>query len=609
MGIALTITTALALSYKFNKKLLSTFALTMMGTAFCLYAVGSFLPLSYGVIAVLAVGALSLVYVVIEGIKRKKDGKSLYLFDLGIILFFCAFMAICSQGRDLFSPDEHYCWGWMEKGFYYFDSISKTYDYGGTVIHPPLAGLWEYFITKTWICYSDSMLLFGCSMFMVALMLPVFEKEDYSRLEVRDVFLILLMIFIPGAGTAYGYWTILKDALLGGMLFYALFNLYKFIQKNENYYFIASLLATASLMLTKRAGIVITVLTLGLQGLVTYLYRNGKTVRYNVIAAIVCGVLAFSWHKSITYTAGVFVAVFLGMACGFVYEKVRSRFSKEAFVSGVIIASLAGVIAFFAVVSVMGDFTKMTASAFLYDLICVYDFEDGLKSLPYGFYIIGLILIIITIGEKEELKLFKSFLVVNVLCMAGYYLLMMLLTIKTIGPSNRYNPHVIVRYLAPYIIASLLLAVWFFCNYKFKSVNTMIYGLTFILILMFIGGDANTFFSRFFNKHECLDYYAFERAGITPSEEDMIFFVDEVDDWDCRDREFFYYCFPAKTNMYSGVMKGSGVGELPFKDEKEYAETLKGEYNYVYILSIGDEFVDKYGELFEILKKKKEKLL
>jgi hypothetical protein len=112
----------------------------------------------------------------------------------------------------------------------------------------------------------------------------------------------------------------------------------------------------------------------------------------------------------------------------------------------------------------------------------------------------------------------------------------------------------------------------------------------------------------FYFKRHTEDYAAVTNSNVALNSDDMIYYIDEEYTYGYANREFYYCAFPAKTNFIYNVIGGEDLGRIEMTCE-EFSDKLYETYDYVYIQSYSEDFIDRYGQLFKNSKEIKEKCL
>ncbi len=140
--------------------------------------------------------------------------------------------------------------------------------------------------------------------------------------------------------------------------------------------------------------------------------------------------------------------------------------------------------------------------------------------------------------------------------------------------------------------------------YDKLNLTTMVIALIVVLLI----SDSGTMLWGFYFKRHTEDYSAVTNSNVTLNSDDMIYYIDEEYTYGYANREFYYCVFPAKTNFIYNVIGGEDLGRIELTCE-EFSDKLYETYDYVYIQSYSEDFIDRYGQLFKNSEEIKEKCL
>ena len=130
--------------------------------------------------------------------------------------------------------------------------------------------------------------------------------------------------------------------------------------------------------------------------------------------------------------------------------------------------------------------------------------------------------------------------------------------------------------------------------------NTTMLSWLMVLFVVTVVSDTKLFLGDYFNKWKDQGYNEFVNNDIELSTDDSIFFIDEKPNYPVTFLEFMLDVIPARTN-YGLSSYNYGYMELT-ADELEgilASSNLGGKFDYVYVQSVEDSFIKRYGSLFE----------
>lgn len=599
MGVLGGLFLALALAVKFNKKIEETVSLSIMLLVFVIYAFGLAGILKIGVYADLGIIILSLGYLIFALVKdRTRVATSLLTWGCLALCFYIVFFAYYSHNRCYNHPDDFYCWGLMAKGYYYLQSLFSTQATAVSGEHPPFIPLLSYFGLMTWKEYADSIAFFVHSVFKISLLLPVFSLVK-SKMSAPKFFSILLTLpLFHVISNLEGFDNVLADGAIALMLCFFVINVIKHIETIDVFYFISAMASLIAICLSKRVGFVMACLALLSVGVVYY-KKVDKWYKFIIGYSVGMSVACLSWFKLDYFIFAVPMLTLGGVAI------LIWAFDKTNKLSGdkrniVISLELFATIAFIFAFCVMflgrkyGGYAYAVMARLGEDLFTVKIVDNHLV-FSYGlFMVIGIVVVALIKNSTGIYKdIVKYILFFTVISMGMYLLAMLFIHIRSIGPYREHIEGLIQRYLIPWeiVVAFLIYLAFVIFNEGAEYLHFVI-----AFAVMLIISNSSNFYRGIFFKHYSADYSAFRDAGVELTNDDMIYYIDEEVEYGYAGREFFYHMFPAQTNfIYNNMSDNTGVLEY---SEEELEAIIAERYNYVYIQSISDEFIEKYCSLF-----------
>ena len=172
------------------------------------------------------------------------------------------------------------------------------------------------------------------------------------------------------------------------------------------------------------------------------------------------------------------------------------------------------------------------------------------------------------------------------------------LEITAIGPANGGVGGLSVRYFIPLLIPLYLTTLFLFLKFNDTYVIPCLVGMTF---LVHAYSDYEMATQNLLYKKESIEFYEFEKNGITLTPQDHVYLIDEKDDYVYTDRAFYNYICPARSQFgsnYNYLINDSGGVMKQTKDEFESLLEAGG-YDYVYIQLITPTTTNQYASLFD----------
>lgn len=603
MGVIAAALVGGAIACKLNKKIEENVALAMIVLTSIIYVLGLKFSLLIGVCADIALVVASIIYLFVTIVKDRTKAKQVFITwgALAFILYFFV-IALYSYNRGYDHPDDFYCWGLMIKGFYEFKDMFSDLSSAITAGQPPFMCLWDYFNAELSGGYSEFICFVSHNMFVMCLVLPFFahfsEKLNAKRFVVMMAVLPCLFVL----SGLEGFRTILMDGALAAFVIYIILNVIKYTQTSEKYYYIASLFAVAAICLVKRMGVVFAGLSI-LIATITLFEKKRKSYIEIIGYVIAATLTTLSWVRINYYIAIPLVCTVIAV---FIIAMIEMGTKMPPKMRDIYIASIAfgG-----AIVMYIGTLFKFRGNGYAFIVLarfmesfCSISVEDGYIKLSYGLYLLIGIALALILHIKVKNSSLKYVSMGVALSMIIYALIMLIIHISTIGPGNFYKESLIERYMIPWEIVVVFMMIYFIMMYYDKlNLMTMITALIVVLLI----SDSGTMLWGFYFKRHTEDY-SVVTDNISLDSDAMIYYIDEEYTYGYANREFYYCVFPAKTNFIYNVTGGEDLGRMEMTCE-EFSNKLYETYDFVYIQSYSDDFIDRYGQLFENSEEIKEK--
>lgn len=612
MGFLGVLVIASAVAIGFHKKIEEALAPAVLGCSLVLYLSGrviSFTP-GFWIIGLLVVCAS--VYCIWMLVKDRQSVKeSLCTWGSLALLIYMAFFAYYAFHRDFSHPDELYCWGLLAKDFYNHGTLFGTDFTSFASDQTPLMPIWFYFGARTWFGFSDSICYFMHSMMAISLMIPVFvhirSRITAGRFWVMTALIPSVLVISGLEGFQYA----LADIMLAAGLCFFFMCTVRFIRTGDYFYYISSVLILISMCMFKRIGAVFAALMImSVAG--AYLKASAVYVRELGIAAVTTALMVVTWFGVSVYD----LAPVVGLVCGVVVYAVIFR--ADRFISGH--RELSGILSGGAALCLLGvvslgilcrsAYGYAVTARFMQDLFTVST-EDGFVNLSYGIYMLLFLCAVMVLRNRSaehDSVMLSGLAAWGIISMVLYILFMLYMHISQIGMYNAYRESLIPRYIIPWEVFALFVFIYvIIVDAEPGSSLTWLICLIAVVLI----SDTGDMYRSLFAKHQCVGYYALEDAGVKIQPGDMIYYVDEEPVFGYSDREFYYHASPARTNFIYDLFYGTN-GLLDI-DADEWTSELKGlgdhrygdpdyeydSYDYVYLQSYADDFVNRFGSLFE----------
>ena len=255
-------------------------AISVVLVLFCFGHINVLGSLLYGVYFIVALAALSAVYIIYTLLKKRDSLKDAQLLK-GCLLFFglLGLSFIAGYGRSIHLWDEFSFWGTIVKHMYFADAF-------GTVAHPnysiyisnyiPGTGLFQYFFTRFSYHFVEHNLYVAQNMLYFCLIMPLVKDVFSKRKWMMQVLLLVVLLMLPTIADVMFYSNLYVDAILGVFFGFSLLYYFKY-RYEESLFGILIVTATVSMVvLIKHMGFVLAlgILAIILVDLVFFNRRN-----------------------------------------------------------------------------------------------------------------------------------------------------------------------------------------------------------------------------------------------------------------------------------------------------------------------------------------------
>lgn len=588
MGILGVMIIAWAGAIKFNKKIEEVIAQALLGIVLLIYMFGFFNYISLGVIVsiLIIVGAFGYCMYYLFKDKEKALGAVLTYGGVAYVIYIIFFM-LYSRGRDFNHTDVLSTWGIMAKKLYY--NVNDLYSSSSG--YPPLIPIWNFFSAKTWVCFSDSICIFGQSTMSVALLMPVFSSLDFNKAlsEVKATLLLIVVPLIMVLSGMPGYDRALADGIVAALLCMYIYSLIKYFKSNGKYYFVSIIVATMSLCLAKRVGFIIACMMLFITFYAILGQKDEKKYIDIFILVGTASLAIFSWYHFSLFVlfpvVSLIVAIFL--------NEITNKLAKNK-VDLLIVFVLIGLF-------VLGSCFCINIFAVKYNNVIpisrllrksIYlSVTSGYLEVSYTLFIIFMLGVYIYLVINNKTIIVQRIVIATIISMVTYGFLMSYIYVCLIYPNKPSIEEITPRYMIPWEIM-IVYTILIFCvadNSQKALKNLMV-----LSVMILVISDTGAFLESIVNKHKRHDYDAFEKCGIVLNSDDKVYYVDEECESSLPYLEFYYAIFPATSNYWEAL-----TDYLEPEVNMEQLETdIRGYYNYVYIHSYSKDFFERCGKLF-----------
>ena len=610
MGIISVLIIACTLSLVFKKRIENTLAPAMISVSLVIYLVGMFLPLSAGVYLVMALSICSLLYCIIFFVKDRASYEA-YIFTSGFAFFlFCVvFFALTGIGRGLYRSADLNTWGYLVKKMHYYDSLHIA---DGAGSYPRATMLLNYFITKTWIGFSEGMMLFSQNLFTVSLLLPFFCFVRKNNRALKNMILGISILLLPLVVNDSTYASLFPDSLLGILFGYCIIKAYELYVEKNNFSCIELLLGLYSLCLTKRLGVSLAAIVVFIYVYLIFDKENRNKKRAILPASLTVWVFLtyVSWNGIGTNALLPVCAAFGGIVLHNIV-KLFKKVKNEAKYSALACSPFAVLLILVIARRLLSVNNYLLTNNYLKQLLTVWESSIGfVVPISLGsFMLISAASLFLffryySFSDVEKKSISSKFIFLLYLGNIAYLLLLWLEYVIEIAFAETNKGFGIYatsfeRYSMPCYLSIIIVGIYVvLVNINEIKVNVAV--ISFVVFLMFVNTDYIV--DYVFVKYEQPEYYGFEQAGIEITENDKIYFIDEDKSEDLTDSlSFMYAMLPAecdvRNELYGFTLKSNNFDYISAKELSD--KLLDNGFTYVYIQTIDENFLELYGSLFE----------
>lgn len=587
-GVLLALSALLAL--RLQKRIEEVFAVSIFCIIAVLYIAGLFGNLKIGFYLILFLSVAAGVYsVYLIGTKQCNAFDFLITPGLLVFLLFLGIVWYGHRGR-LFSVwDEFSHWGLVIKNMVYLDQLGNavqatTYFRG----YPPATSLFAYFWIKLAGVYNESDAFRSANVFLFSLLLPMFKRLEWRNwLRLPVVFLVALLL--PCQFAAGAYTSIYVDTLLGILFAFALFQ-YFTNEKNDSEILLFSS-ALFILPLVKASGTGLALIAVIIIAVDVLLVERGWKLKRKAmwIAAPALAVLVgkFSWNIYLRLTDTSEAWNTSGLTASALWNVLIGN--GEAYQANVISNYFEGI--FSPSQYTFGYIIKL--SVFMWALVFV-------------FFSVALIF-----SHKGGLwkKRYTVCLTGTVVGLGVYTISLLLLYLFTFSPYEAEGLASFSRYISTYLTGMFALLVALYID-RFAAEKGKQGGVCYLIlaIMMISVNAANLLPITFETASSVENTRKIREAREVPQSvldsldvnKDRVYII-------CQNDNGFrywinYYNF---TPIHTGAVAWS-LGE-PYDDGDIWTQNLTveefsaelEEYTHVYVYRADEQFINKYGILFE----------
>lgn len=609
MGIISIWMMAIAISLKFNRKVEEVALFGVSTISFIYLVMGDLNILGTGTIIAIAITIICAMFCVCMLLKRPVNTLGVVLSSGSIALIaYIVFFVFSYIDCGFYHADNLTYWG-INLKYLYSTSSLRTVARNFRCIHPEGLLVWDYYILKTWVGYTESLpLAFHC-IIDVILAMPLFKYADGKYHYLKSLFLWFFILLIPVA--AYdGYSSILGDIPLALGFAYCIIALSEYLKSFDSIHLFQIAAGIYIIVSTKRAGIVVAACFIFIAASVLLQKKMGiNRTKHNILALLVIIVeiivVNSLWiaNISISNICIIIGSLIVGGILALIEDNWKNIQRKDEKLTAICILMVVFVYVIIRYFLVTDQYTEgVVRNYFIY----ILTYDSSFLKIPVIFVVVLLLILLLVVsklpntnGDKRRIVSVGAGISGSILI---YLLAYLILYVKEIAPANGENGAFMpsfARYMAPIVYATVLYIYYMVLDkYADKYIFTVF--LVTATSLLYI----SDFISTVFTKVEPVKFYGFEQAGINLSENDNVLIVlgerksDSGVEWA---ESFSYAMSPAVTYDIFSLLdvdpKSDSIEDWP-SEEAFINALLETQIDYIYIQSYTPEFDELYGELF-----------
>lgn len=605
---------ALSITMIYKKAMAETIPLAVTAIAMVLYIVSRWCSLENTIYAAIAFMLVAGVYVLYRLVRTPKELLQ-SVFTPGLLGFLCLLVFFCmfDTGRGLVHSDDFTFWGYGVKYMYTY-GVMYTPNAG----YPPVPFLWMLLANRTWIGFSEGICIASMTMWGVSMLLPLYCEVRNSSCGILKWSLVTAFILVlPISLSIEAYDALTPDLLLSTATAYAVVYIYRFICNKSRFNFVCIWSGLFACTFSKRIGVVIAALLIAVLAAAVKLQYNQKKTDLAVGAATAVLMAVYCmWPGQRAYAVVPILMCVFGWCVTRVIRLFISSGRKQDWIGAAVL--LSGV--FLVCIAYWGIHHEDATPIIRNYLSCLFSTNTSaigsVIPISSGSFLLGTSLFIVWYIRRDPLEQLPEptaegkpagntlrhryrLTMCAVLLMCAAYVIILGYLYFDIANSNEgfgiYIPS-FERYILPCYYSVIVLSVYYLMEHY--SERIALSGLAVSLLLL---GNLSDFSYYMMGGVKPQQFYGFDKAGISLTEADKIYFVDEVDTSEIvrTGLAFIYDCMPAECDVENDLY---GTDEQPVRNSitaEEWGNILSEGYTYVYLQTLDNSFEEDYGELFD----------
>ncbi len=543
----------------------------------------SFVITLFGVLMTLVIAVFSAIKkkIFFQFIKEKVLTNGLLLFTLLFVWIY-----LISRMYVVRDFDEYSHWATVVKNMIAFDRFGN-YELSTCNSmfpgYPPGISLWQYFCCKLYGKYHEGTLYQAMDLVLVSCLLPVCKKFDYKKI-IQNFIAIGTMMCLPMLLYKEMFGSLYVDALLGFVMAYALYMIYRSEAKEGICFFVCLTITLSVLCLIKASGIFLAVIAVVILAVCQNKLIDDKKTKY----------------KQLSLTLGTTIGfVLLGKISWASYLR-SSKTSGAWNTSSVTMTNICELL-----VGKGKEYQYITIKnfiRFLYntDLAVIRGFGINYIELTM---LLCLLSIVTYYLSRKEMKV-KICVIGIIVGQIIYTIGMLILYVFTFGESEAVGLASNGRYLSTYFVVFLLFVIMVVLTleYKEKKIEYVAFAVAVFVTLL---ASSRTIYGLTIDyQHKGAEY-----SEVREKYGDISKYCEELD---CVDDRVAFVTIGEDSfenvAMYHYMTPIKIVNVYDFADETRFAEMTANQWiddifsrdiSHVYLLNIDENFIEKYIGCFE----------
>lgn len=587
------------LQLKYNRKFAESVSVSVLTIIMILYTCTLFMPLTHSGYIVLGTAVAAFAYNIFYLCKNHHQIKITDLFSCSFLLFFLYYIFACFAFRQYYPYewDEFSHWMLLIKNMIYFDNFGIT---GASTVmfsgYPPAAGLFESFFNLFSASFHEGSSYLGFNILVISLLISLlkeYHRED--NLKILMAFLIVLAVPLIFYKNVYGF--VYVDSLLG-IMFARLIYMIISTEKYDLFFIYNFSISSAVLVLTKASGKGLYVFAL-LVLLIDFIFFgrkqtiNGINIQNKLVRSV-------AWMS-------ILIVPLAADRSWNLYLKLYGL--KEAWNSSTI--TIQNLLQLFS--RQIPWYRRAVRRSFIDAFFNLTPFGDLDLKCSYFLLLVVFMLIMFMIARQGENK--KRVYCLGIVLSASYILYTISLLILYFFSFGEYEASQLAsfgRYMNTIALGNMLIAAILLLNpaaihrnllrtakSKEAACHLNRHVIIMVLILFMTSVELKNLFiwQALKSEHQDLTIHMKAINEILDATTDKVYCIAQgTGGYDYLIMQ--YALTPVHTDGYSIANEPISMYARKFSAKQWSDELIKGNYTYVYLYIIDDQFCLDFGELF-----------